>query len=77
MSQSKARVRQIVKEFLVANNDAAEFADDQSLFVSGRLNSLTAVKLILKLEKEFQINSASIQEISDIDTIDGICKFTN
>ncbi|MGE0763684.1 MAG: acyl carrier protein [Bdellovibrionales bacterium] len=73
MDQLKIKIREVIQELMNDNNQTPSFSDSDSLFVSGRLDSMAAVKLILRLEKEFGLTTQkSVQELMDIDTVERI-----
>jgi acyl carrier protein len=62
-----------VVALLCARDDSAPLADNESLFVSGRLDSLSAVELVEFLEQELGVDFAKIDfEIALIDSIDAV-----
>ena len=69
----KSEIRQFVQELLTQHNDAKPFADDSSLLLSGRLNSVDAVDIVVFLEQKFGIDFAKIGFDQDrIDSVDAI-----
>jgi acyl carrier protein len=74
----KAVIREFVRKLLVANGDTDALADDDSLLISGRLQSVNAVEIVLFLEENFQIDFAEIgfdqEQIDCIDAIYGLAK---
>ena len=65
---SKIRLREFLKQSLSDAGDRQDFADDSSLFVSGRLDSLSMTKLVMFLEDTFLIDFANVD--FDVDLID-------
>ena len=63
-------LRQFVTESLRDAGDHQDFADDSSLFVSGRLDSLSMTKLVMFLEDTFQIDFVNVD--FDVDLIDSL-----
>jgi acyl carrier protein len=69
-----------IREFLVARlrerDDNAPLADNESLFVSARLDSLSTVELVEFLEQEFGVDFGKIdfdiERVDCIDAIDGL-----
>jgi acyl carrier protein len=49
-----------------------KIADQDSLFLSGFLDSLSALKMILFLEENYHLNLQGQLKIVDIDTVDAI-----
>lgn len=71
---TKERIREFVHGILVNTGDEQPLADDDSLFLSGRLQSIDAVEIVLFLEEKFGINFAEIGfDQEQIDSIDAIC----
>lgn len=48
---TRARIR----EFLVKHTRVHDLGDDQDIFVSGLVNSLFALQLVMFLEREFEV----------------------
>lgn len=68
-------IRQAISEILVDRGHSAEFDDTESLFDSGKLDSLAAVKLLMTLESEFDIDLGDPDfEIARIDTFAAIAE---
>ncbi len=66
-------IRQFLKELLASKGDSAEFSDSSSLLLSGRLQSLDAVEIVLFLEETFKIDFAAIGfDQGKIDSVDAI-----
>jgi acyl carrier protein len=58
-------------DLLRERDDTAGFEDTESLFASGRLESLAAVQLVAFLEEQFAIDFSNLDfEIDRIDSID-------
>jgi acyl carrier protein len=66
----KLAIRGFLKECLIDAGDHDDFADDSSLFASGRLDSLTMTKLVLFLEEKFDIDFGTVD--FDVDLVDSI-----
>lgn len=72
-STNIASVRSTISELLVARGQDAHFADDESLFDSGRLDSTAAVNVLLALETDFGVDLSDPDfDISQIDTLQDI-----
>ncbi len=67
---AKQDLRAFLSGCLGAAGDTHEFSDDSSLFVSGRLDSLTMTKLVMFLEDSFGIDFAEVE--FDVDLIDSV-----
>lgn len=71
--KGKAEIHTFVQELLTNNGDDGPLADDDSLLLSGRLQSIDAVEIVVFLEESFGIDFAQIgfdrEEIDSIDLI--------
>jgi acyl carrier protein len=69
----KTAIREFLKELLSIKNDSAKFADSDSLLLSGRLQSLDAVRIVLHLEETYGVNFAKVGfDPEKIDSVDAI-----
>jgi len=69
----KDQVAAFLKATLVRHGDLSEVLDNESLFLSGRLDSLSMLNLIMFLENSFSMNFAEIDfDVELIDSIDSI-----
>jgi acyl carrier protein len=67
----KSKLRAFMDDLLRERDDTAGFEDTESLFASGRLESLAAVQLVAFLEEQFAIDFSNLDfEIDRIDSID-------
>jgi len=69
--------RQKIRDYLTATlknqGDKQPLTDNDSLFVSGRLDSVSMMMLVVYLEDEFAVNfKAADFEVSLIDSVDAI-----
>lgn len=64
------KLRTFLQSCLVERGDRAEFQDDESLFVSGRLDSLAITNVVIYLEQEFGVNFTHVS--FDVDSIDSV-----
>jgi len=72
--KGKIEIRLLVERLLAANGDNAPVGDDESLLVSGRLQSIDAVEIVVFLEESFDIDFTEIAFDRDrIDSINAIC----
>lgn len=72
MSDRRSQIRDHLTARLAAKGDTAPFADGDSLFVAGRLDSLDAVETVVFLET-FGIDFAALGfDLSLIDSVDAI-----
>jgi acyl carrier protein len=74
----KTTVRQFVRDLLASKSDVQPLSDDSSLLISGRLDSVDAVEIVVMLEEKFNINFAEIgfdqYMIDSIDSIDSLIR---
>jgi acyl carrier protein len=69
----KDQVTTFLKGTLAHHGDLGELLDDESLFLSGRLDSLSMLNLIMFLEKNFSMNFSEIDfDVDLVDSIDNI-----
>ena len=65
------RLRAIVAGLLAERGDRQPFADTESLFLSGRLDSMAATHLIIAIETEFGVEVGGPDfDVSLLDSID-------
>ena len=73
----KPEIREFVLGLLVRSGDDEPLADDDSLLLSGRLQSIDAVEIVVYLEENFGIDFAQIGfDREQIDSIDLIYALT-
>lgn len=73
----KDEIRSLVVRLLAANGDFGLINDDESLIVSGRLQSIDAVEIVVFLEEHFRVDFIQIGfDRERIDTINAIHKLT-
>lgn len=69
----RAKIRTFVREQLAVAAAGADFADADSLFVGGRLDSASAVQFVVFLETEFGIDfTAQGFDVTLIDSVDAM-----
>jgi len=69
----KPAIRQFLTELLASKGDALPFSDTDSLLLSGRLQSLDAVEIVVFLEEHFGIDFAAVGfDQEKIDSVDAI-----
>ena len=74
----KDQVITFLKETLARHGDLGEVQDNESLFLSGRLDSLSMLNLIMFLENNFSMNFAEIDfDVDLVDSIDSIIRLIN
>jgi acyl carrier protein len=70
----KAEIRKFIEGLLAGYGDKEPLRDEESLLVSGRLQSIDAVEIVMFLEQKFGIDFATIGFDRDrIVSIDSIC----
>jgi acyl carrier protein len=73
----KAEIRKFVHNLLTTNGDAEPLADQDSLLLSGRLQSINAVEIVVFLEENFGIDFTEIGfDQEQIDSINAIYALT-
>lgn len=78
MSQTPVeRIEQFIRDSLAAHSDEGELDPDESLFLSGRLDSLTVTRLVVFLEEQFGVDFGSHPfDVGELDSIRQIATFT-
>ena len=75
--KEKAEIHEFVLSLLISNGDTRPLADQDSLLLSGRLQSIDAVEIVVFLEENFGIDFAKIGfDREQIDSIDAIHALT-
>jgi acyl carrier protein len=79
-TNGKSELRDFVQDLLTRNDDRRPLADNDSLLLSGRLQSIDAVEIVLFLEERFGIDFAEIgfdrEQLDSIDSIYTLCQMT-
>jgi acyl carrier protein len=65
-------VRKYIEGLARKAGKPATFADHESLFVSGFLDSISAINLVTFLETEFGLKTGDLFSIIKLDTVDAI-----
>ena len=77
----KDEIRNFVQELLTRQDDCRPLADGDSLLMSGRLQSIDAVEIVLFVEERFGIDFAEIgfdrEQLDSIDAIDVLTQTTS
>jgi acyl carrier protein len=69
------RIRRTIGDLLAAHGDRQPFSDTETLFTTGRLDSLAATELIVALEQDYGLDLASADfDISALDTVHDLTK---
>lgn len=67
----RQKLRVFVRHSLDEGGDEGEFSDQDSLFVSGRLDSLAMTRLVIFLEEVFNIDFGSLDFSAElVDSVD-------
>jgi acyl carrier protein len=75
-TSNRTRIHDFVVECLQLHNDQKELSDSESLFTSGRLDSLSVTRLVVFLEDNFQVDFGTHAfDVDLLDTIDQIVLF--
>lgn len=74
-TQTDQAIRQYLTTILAQRGDQHSLGDDDSLFLSGRLDSLAMMNLVIYLENTFNIDFSSMNfDVGLIDTSSAISK---
>ena len=72
----KSAIRQLLQRLLAQKGDQRPFGDSDSLLLSGRLQSVDAVEMVLFLEEQWGIDFAEIgfdeAQLDSVDAIDAL-----
>jgi len=72
-SEIRSQMRRYIVQRLLMKGDGAPLSDDDLLFTSGRLDSLDAVELIMRIETDYGINFSDIGfDLTRLDSISAI-----
>jgi acyl carrier protein len=70
---NKIAIRQFVRNLLAQKSDDKPLSDDSSLLISGRLDSVDAVEIVVMLEEKFGVDFAEIGfDQTMVDSVDSI-----
>jgi acyl carrier protein len=77
MSQ-REKIRKFVERLLAQNSDVRPIADSESLIISGRLQSIDAIEIVVFLEENFGINFEQVgfdrDQLDSVDAIDALVR---
>jgi acyl carrier protein len=69
----KQKLREFLKETLENHGDHNDFADSESLFISGRLDSFSMMNLVMYLEQAFGLNFSDLEfDVNLVDSVEEI-----
>ncbi len=73
---ARIELHEFIRNLLANQGDRVELGDTDSLFVSGRLDSISMMSLVLHLEETFGIHFSRVDfDMARIDTLDAIDRF--
>jgi len=73
ITRARLELRAFISETLEKRGDLKPFADDESLFLSGRLDSFTMMNFVMFLEKTYGVDFDTIYfEVAVVDTVEAI-----
>jgi len=74
--ENKSAIREFIQKLLTSKGDTHPFADDASLILSGRLQSIDAVDLAVFLEEKFRVDFAQMGfDQERLDSVNAIASF--
>ncbi|MEO1702464.1 MAG: phosphopantetheine-binding protein [Pseudomonadota bacterium] len=77
-NQKLEQLRQTIGQMLTERGHGSKFSETDSLFDSGRLDSMSAVNLLMELEQVFDIDLSDPDfDISQIDTFEQIVQLVS
>ena len=72
--KGRTEIRECIQKLLANSGDDGQLSDDDSLLLSGRLQSIDAVEIVMFLEENFGIDFTEIGfDQEQLDSIDAIC----
>jgi acyl carrier protein len=73
INQERLDVRAFISEHLEKRGDFKPFTDDESLFLSGRLDSFTMMNFVMFLEQTYGVDFDTVDfEVAIVDTVEAI-----
>lgn len=69
-TQAKSKLREYLRTTLDKHGDPHDFADDESLFLSGRLDSFSMMNLVVYLETELSVDFSALD--FDVNLVDSV-----
>lgn len=67
---AKQQLRQHLRDLLAKHGDHDALADDESIFLSGRLDSFSMMMLVMRLEEAFGLDFADVD--FDVELVDSV-----
>jgi len=72
-TQAKSQLRDYLRTALDKHGDRNDFADDESLFLSGRLDSFSMMNLVVYLETELSVDFSALDfDVNLVDSVNDI-----
>jgi acyl carrier protein len=72
-TQAKSKLREYLRATLDKHGDRRDFADDESLFLSGRLDSFSMMNLVVYLETELSVDFSALDfDVNLVDSVNDI-----
>ena len=72
-TQAKSQLREHLRTALDKHGDRHDFADDESLFLSGRLDSFSMMNLVVFLETELSVDFSALDfDVNLVDSVNDI-----
>jgi acyl carrier protein len=72
-ANAKQKLRDFLTEAIQRHSGQSEFLDDDSLFISGLLDSFSMMNLVMYLEEAFGLDFSNLEfEVSLIDSVNAI-----
>ena len=77
-TQAKSKLREYLRTTLDKHGDRHDFADDESLFLSGRLDSFSMMNLVVYLETELSVDFSALDfDVNLVDSVNDIWNSAN
>ena len=74
--RSQARIHDFLANTLATHHDDEPFDDGESLFLSGRLDSMAVTQLVVFLEEQFAIDFGRHEfDVGSLDSVELIAQF--
>jgi acyl carrier protein len=72
-TQAKSKLREYLRTALDKHGDPGDFSDDESLFLSGRLDSFSMMNLVVYLETELSVDFSALDfDVNLVDSVNDI-----
>jgi len=78
MNDNRSLIRAFIEECLRIRDDQGGLTDSESLFLSGRLDSLGVTRLVIFLEENYGVDFGQQQfDVGEFDTVNDIVAFAD